>query len=573
MRFFKVKSLQQRLIFFLLLPVACLLFLVGISGFFYARQVMLNQWTEAAVLKLQRAAHNIDMRLGRPIEWIEMFHKTGGERGEYALQNWILSQLRELEGVTKVHLQWLNQPPERRMMHGTHPHIERQRMMRFHRASIAEVTPPKYDTQAGHETVSLVSILKDESGKVVGNLEVAVRFDYLMEDIIKLGWWQSEMACLVDNSGMCLTDSMMKGRGQLGETNDPLELAILKAMKGKPFGTLRGPGHPPDKVAGFYGMERAPWSIVLLAPGRKILAPIVRFRDYYAMGGGLCIVFIILLIRSVTGKMVHSIKEISRASENVSQGNYGDPLPQKSRDEIGQLIGSFNAMVRGLKERDFISNTFGRYVDQEIAKELMRRPEATRLGGEKREVAILISDIRGFTPLSESLNPESIVTILNRYFSHMVEVIKKHQGIIVDFFGDGVLVFFDPLDGPVKPTIHRAIRCAMEMQHEMEAFNAQMRGEGLPEIAMGIGLNAGQVVVGNIGSETRAKYGIVGSAVNLTQRIQEVARGGEVVISDSIYQYAGKSLDIRRSFEVQVKGLEERMKLHIPDSKRIHHSS
>ena len=95
--------------------------------------------------------------------------------------------------------------------------------------------------------------------------------------------------------------------------------------------------------------------------------------------------------------------------------------------------------------------------------------------------------------------------------------------------------------------------------------------EGLPEIAIGIGLNAGQVVVGNIGSETRAKYGIVGSAVNLTQRIQEVARGGEVVISDSIYQYAGRSLDIRKSFEVQVKGLEERMKLHIPDSKRIHH--
>jgi class 3 adenylate cyclase len=210
-------------------------------------------------------------------------------------------------------------------------------------------------------------------------------------------------------------------------------------------------------------------------------------------------------------------------------------------------------------------------VDQEIAKELMRRPEATRLGGEKREVAILISDIRGFTPLSESLSPESIVAILNRYFSHMVEVIKKHQGIIVDFFGDGVLVFFDPLDGPVEPTIHRAIRCAMEMQHEMEAFNAQMRGEGLPEIAMGIGLNAGQVVVGNIGSETRAKYGIVGSAVNLTQRIQQVATGGEVVISDSIYQYAGRSLDIRRSFEIQVKGLEERMKVHIPDSKRIHH--
>lgn len=267
--------------------------------------------------------------------------------------------------------------------------------------------------------------------------------------------------------------------------------------------------------------------------------------------------------------MVHSIKGISQTAVNVAQGKYGDPLPQKSQDEIGQLIGSFNAMVQGLKERDFISNTFGRYVDQEIARELMRQLEATRLGGEKREVAILISDIRGFTPLSESLNPEAIFSILNRYFPHMIEVIKKHQGIIVDFFGDGVLVFFDPLDGPVAPTIDRAIRCAMEMQNEMEAFNAEMRKGRLPELEMGIGLNAGQVVVGNIGSETRAKYGIVGSAVNLTQRIQEVAKGGEVVISDSIYHYAS-SLDMRKSFEIQLKGLQQKMKLHIPDSKRIH---
>jgi len=151
----------------------------------------------------------------------------------------------------------------------------------------------------------------------------------------------------------------------------------------------------------------------------------------------------------------------------------------------------------------------------------------------------------------------------------MIEVIKKHKGIIVDFFGDGVLVFFDPLDGPIEPAIQRAIRCAMEMQKEMGQFNEEMRKEDLPMLEMGIGLNAGQVVVGNIGSEARAKYGIVGSAVNLTQRIQEVARGGEVVISDSIYQYAGSHLDIRRSFEVQLKGLHEKMKLHIPDSERI----
>jgi class 3 adenylate cyclase len=571
MRPLRPKSLQQRLIFFLLLPSACLLFLTGFLGFIYARQVMLNQWREAAVLKLQRAAHNIEMRLRRPLRWIEMFNKTGGERGEFALQIWIRHQLEGLEGVSRVNLQLPDQVREERMMPGMHPYPGRQRMMRFHGARIAEVTRPKFDTQVGYETVSLVSIFKDESGKEIGKLEVAVRFDYLMEEIINLGWWQSDMACLIDDSGRFLahTESLAGRDGQLGETNDPMEIAVLKAMKEKRFGTLRGPGHPPDKVGGFYRLERTPWTIVLFAPGREILAPIIRFRDYYFLGGILCIVFIIVLIRSVGGKMVRSIKEISEAAKNVAHGTYGDPLPQKSQDEIGQLVGSFNTMVQGLKERDFISNTFGRYVDQEIAKELLRRPEATRLGGEKREVAILISDIRGFTPLSESLNPEAIISILNHYFSHMIEVIKRHQGIIVDFFGDGVLVFFDPLDGPVEGTIRGAILCATAMQNQMESFNVEMRNQELPELEMGIGLNAGQVVVGNIGSEARAKYGIVGSAVNLTQRIQEVAKGGEVVISDSIYQYARSYLEIRRSFGVRLKGVQETMKLHIPHLERI----
>ncbi|MFB0508111.1 MAG: cache domain-containing protein [Thermodesulfobacteriota bacterium] len=156
--------------------------------------------------------------------------------------------------------------------------MDPQPMMRFHRGRIGEVTRPTYDTQAGHETVSLISILKDESGKQVGKLEVAIRFDYLMEDIVKLGWWQSEKACLVDDSGMCLPDSMMKGRGRLGETKDPVELAILKAMKEKPFGTLWGSEHPPDKVAGFYPIQQAPWSIVLFAPGKKIPAPLFVFE-------------------------------------------------------------------------------------------------------------------------------------------------------------------------------------------------------------------------------------------------------------------------------------------------------
>jgi class 3 adenylate cyclase len=218
-------------------------------------------------------------------------------------------------------------------------------------------------------------------------------------------------------------------------------------------------------------------------------------------------------------------------------------------------------MVVGLKERDFIGNTFGRYVDQEIAKELLSRPEAIRLGGEKREVAILMSDIRNFTPLSESLDPEGTIRVINHYFSHMIEAIHQHRGIIVDFFGDSVLVFFDPLVNSVETVTRQAVRCGLDMQARMKRFNEEMQAEGLPEIQMGIGINVGDAVVGNIGSERRAKYGIVGPSVNITNRIQAESKGGQILVSESVYRYLKQDLRVKSSFEVPLKGVKERVTL------------
>jgi class 3 adenylate cyclase len=240
-----------------------------------------------------------------------------------------------------------------------------------------------------------------------------------------------------------------------------------------------------------------------------------------------------------------------------------------SGDEIGQLVYRFNIMVKGLKERDFIRNTFGRYVDQEIAGELMNRPEAAGLGGKKREVAVLMSDLRNFTPLSESLTPEETIRLLNRYFSHMIGIIQRHKGIIVDFFGDALLVFFDPLDESVKPTAKRAVHCAFEMQGKIADFNARNIEEGLPELHMGIGVNTGEVVVGNIGSDTRAKYGIVGAPVNITHRIQALAKTGEVVASEFAYQYVKDDVFVKKAFDARLKGVRESVKLYLIENRGI----
>ena len=259
--------------------------------------------------------------------------------------------------------------------------------------------------------------------------------------------------------------------------------------------------------------------------------------------------------------VVTAIRRIAAKAYQVAQGDYGEPLPVTSRDEIGQLTLSFNDMVAGLKERDFISNTFGRYVDPDIARELLSRPEASRMGGEKREVVILFADIRGFTPLAETLSPEATIHLVNRHFARMIEVIQAHRGIIVDFLGDAILAFFDPLDGPMEPVVQRAISCALKLQTAMEAEN--LAEPGYPALHMGIGLHAGEVVVGNIGSESRAKYGIIGSAVNLTHRIQGQAQGGEVVVSEMVFHHCEETLAVKRTFQTKLKGIAQPVMLYV----------
>lgn len=210
-------------------------------------------------------------------------------------------------------------------------------------------------------------------------------------------------------------------------------------------------------------------------------------------------------------------------------------MKSESSDEIGQLVNYYNEMVEGLKQRDFIRDSFGRYVNPEFARLLLEHPETGRLGGKRREVVLMMSDIRGFTPLAETFSPETIIRILNQYFSYMIQIIQEHNGIIVDFFGDAILVFFDPLSGDLCEKAHEAVHCAARMQAAMAEFNASTQKENLPDLTMGIGINAGPVIVGNIGSKTRAKYGVVGSAVNVTSRIQAKAMENEILISDPVF--------------------------------------
>ena len=159
-------------------------------------------------------------------------------------------------------------------------------------------------------TVGLRGELLDQAGRSLGRLEVVMSYDYLMQDVLQEGWLVTQMACLVNQEGHYLahSSSAMQARHCLGETQDPMELAMLEAMKEKDYGTLMGEGYSPDQVIGYYKLHAAPWAIMLHARGSEILAPILRFRLYYLAGGILCLAVILVLIRLGVRPVVMAIR-------------------------------------------------------------------------------------------------------------------------------------------------------------------------------------------------------------------------------------------------------------------------
>ncbi|MCB1192370.1 MAG: hypothetical protein H7A23_24560 [Leptospiraceae bacterium] len=216
-----------------------------------------------------------------------------------------------------------------------------------------------------------------------------------------------------------------------------------------------------------------------------------------------------------------------------------------------------NRLKKALQVRNrFIREIFGKYLSDDIVNSILESPKGLVLGGEKRVVTIMMTDLRGFTSISERLPAESCVGMINVYLDIMTEVILKYHGTIDEFIGDAILVIFG---APIQrdDDAKRAVACALEMQQAMRDVNQKNKELGYPEVQMGIGINTGDIVVGNIGSSKRMKYGVVGSNVNLTSRIESYTVGGQILVSQSTIDSCGPILRIDDQMEVMPKGVKE----------------
>ena len=212
------------------------------------------------------------------------------------------------------------------------------------------------------------------------------------------------------------------------------------------------------------------------------------------------------------------------------------------------------------RAHELVRRAFGRYVSEEIAASILQSPEGLELGGEEREITILMSDLRGFTAMAGRLAPRDVIAFLNLYLENMVDVISRYEGTINEIIGDAILVIFG---APVLCVDHatKAVACGLAMQLAMSGVNRRLAEKGAPELEMGIGIHTGRVVVGNIGSERRTKYAAVGSSVNLAGRIESFTSGGDVLISEYTRAQIAAPLRIDAEFTVEPKGATSSLQL------------
>lgn len=239
--------------------------------------------------------------------------------------------------------------------------------------------------------------------------------------------------------------------------------------------------------------------------------------------------------------------EVTKNYEKVLQQQAGDLQAAREIVRLNQKLKSRNALLY---------QVFGRYFSDKVLEVILEHPEGASIGGEKKDLTVMVSDLRGFTSLSEELEPEIVTKILNFYFGRMVEVITSYRGTVIEFLGDGVLAVFG---APLASEEHTAdaVAAAIAMQNRMGEVNAYCEEHGYPALEMGIGIHRGEAFIGNVGSEKMMRYNVIGRVVNECSRIESFSVGGQVLMSREALDDISCPIEIHNHTEVMAKGIHK----------------
>lgn len=276
-----------------------------------------------------------------------------------------------------------------------------------------------------------------------------------------------------------------------------------------------------------------------VSKGSKEIIEKLSIQMRLAAIGGL--LFVLIFLNNIAKRITKPITHLAEVTEEVAKGNLEEiTIPKepkkKTNDEIYSLYHSFFEMVNGLREKEKVKGVLNKVVSQEIAEEALKGN--IQLGGEEKNVTVFFADIRGFTQMTEKMNPKEVIQFVNGCMTKVSEKIDKYEGVIDKYVGDEVMALFGaPIEKP-ESAIH-AIESGLETIEELKKWNEERKGKNLPEIAMGIGIHTGNVVAGNMGAENRLNYTVLGANVNLAARICSEAKGMQILISEGTLHAEG----------------------------------
>ena len=301
---------------------------------------------------------------------------------------------------------------------------------------------------------------------------------------------------------------------------------------------------------------------------RALVDPVVRSNTRQLAG----IAAIVLLLGVVAGTIFVALlsgplRRLRVGVERLRDGDLAVRVPPTSRDEVGELTRAFNEMGDALLQKQRIQNAFGRYVNDYVLNQLLEGPDGEALAGMEREVTILFADVRGFTHLSEGLKAPAVVALLKEVFQLASDRILERGGTIDKFIGDSVMAYFG---APVQQPDHvlRAVSAAVEILRSIEARNRRLRVSGEPTglpVQVGIGIHTGLVVVGDVGSDRRSDFTVVGDAVNVAHRLEKLARPGQILVSEAVQRTVRGAKRLRFEGERQLSGREESVHVYSVD--------
>lgn len=271
----------------------------------------------------------------------------------------------------------------------------------------------------------------------------------------------------------------------------------------------------------------------------------------------------------VTRQLVRPVRALVSGTQAIEKGDLNVRIEVRTRDEIGQLAGSFNHMVGELRQKEQIKEMFGKYVDPRVVSGLLDSKEFAQ-AGERRVMTVFFSDLQGFTTLSERLTPEGLVKLLNEYFTLMAEAIRAQHGIIDKYIGDSVMAFWGPPFTSEADHAQLACLAALDQRARMNVFVTKIpdilgvRASLLPDLRVRMGICTGEVTVGSIGSSDARSYTVIGDTVNLASRLEGVNKQykTEIIIAEETYKLARDIVEVRELDAVRVVGRSEPVRLY-----------